>query len=145
VRSRRARRPGGPRRYDLAVALELARLRPWDYTLEVDGVDHSLTGVLVAVGNCPSYGGGLRICPAADPADGLLDVVVAPSLSRAALAGLRPRLRRGTHVTDPRVHSYRGREVKIRAKAIIAYADGERVGPLPLTVRCVPGAVRVLR
>jgi diacylglycerol kinase (ATP) len=137
--------PGGPRRYDLAIALELARLRPRRYALEVDGADHSFTGVLVAVGNCPSYGGGLRICPAADPADGLLDVVVAQTLGRVALTRLRPRLRRGTHVSDPRVHSYRGREIKIRANDIIAYADGERIGPLPVTVSCIPGALRLLR
>lgn len=144
-RANRMRWPRGPRRYDLAVALELARLRPRRYELEVDGVDRGLTGVLVAVGNCPSYGGGLRICPAADPADGLLDVVMAETLGRVALTRLKPRLRRGTHVGDPRVHSFRGREIKIATSDIIAYADGERIGPLPLTIRCIPGAVRVLR
>ena len=143
-RANRMRWPRGPRRYDLAIALEMTRLRPRRYALEVDGVDHSFAGVLVAVGNCPSYGGGLRICPAADPADGLLDVVVAGPLGRAALARLKPRLRRGTHITDPRVTSYRGREIKIGANDIIGYADGERIGPLPLTVSCVPGAVRLL-
>ena len=143
-RANRMRWPRGPRRYDLAIALEMTRLRPRRYALEIDGADHSFEGVLVAVGNCPSYGGGLRICPAADPADGLLDVVVAGPLGRAALARLKPRLRRGTHITDPRVTSYRGREIKIGANDIIAYADGERIGPLPLTVSCVPGAVRLL-
>jgi len=144
-RANRMRWPRGPRRYDLAIVLELARLRSRRYALELDGTDRSFTGVLAAVGNCPSYGGGLRICPGADPADGLLDVVVAGPLSRAALARLKPRLRRGTHVTDPRVTNYRAREIKIGANDIIAYADGERCGPLPLTIGCVPGAVRLLR
>ena len=144
-RANRMRWPRGPRRYDLAIALELARLRPRRYALELDGADHSFTGVLAAIGNCPSYGGGLRICPRADPADGLLDVVVAAPLSRAALTRLKPRLRRGTHIMDPRVTSYRAREIKIGANDIIAYADGERCGPLPLTIGCVPGAVRLLR
>jgi diacylglycerol kinase (ATP) len=143
-RANRMRWPRGPRRYDLAIVLELARVRSRRYGLEIDGVDHSFTGVLVAVGNCPSYGGGLRICPAADPADGLLDVVVAAPLGRAGLARLRPRLRRGTHVTDPRVTAYRARRVRIGASGIIAYADGERIGPLPLDVSCVPGAVQLL-
>jgi diacylglycerol kinase (ATP) len=144
-RANRLRWPRGPRRYDLAIVLELSRLRPRRYALELDGADHSFTGVLVAVGNCPSYGGGLRICPDADPADGLLDVVVAASLGRAALTRLKPRLRRGTHLADPRVTSYRAREIKIGAEDIIAYADGERIGPLPLTIGCAPGAVRLLR
>jgi diacylglycerol kinase (ATP) len=143
-RANRMRWPRGSRRYDLAIVLELARLRARHYELELDGVDRSFDGVLVAVGNCPSYGGGLRICPAADPADGLLDIVVAAPLGRAGLARLKPRLRRGTHVTDPRVTAYRARRVRIGASGIIGYADGERIGPLPLDVSCVPGAVQLL-
>ena len=143
-RANRMRWPRGPRRYDLAIALETARLRPRFYQLELDGADRSFAGVLVAVGNCPSYGGGLRICPDADPADGLLDVVTAAPLGRIALARLKPRLRRGTHVTDPLVTAFRARQVRINAEEIIGYADGERIGPLPLVVDCVPGAVRLL-
>lgn len=143
-RANRMRWPRGPRRYDLAIALEMARLRPRVYALELDGVDHGFEGVLVAIGNCESYGGGMRILPGADPADGLLDVVVAAPLGRLTLVRLKPRLRRGTHVTDARVTTYRAREVRIHADDIIGYADGERIGPLPLEVRCVPGAVRLL-
>ena len=139
------RRPRGPRRYDLAILLELARLRPRAYTLELDGVDHSFEGMLVAVGNCASYGGGMRILPGADPADGLLDVVTAAPFGRAGLARLKPRLRRGTHVTDPRVTVFRARRVRLRSEGIVAYADGERLGPLDLEVTCSPGAVRLLR
>jgi diacylglycerol kinase (ATP) len=143
-RANRMRRPRGPRRYDLAILLELARLRPRRYRLELDGVDRGFTGVLVAVGNCRSYGGGMLICPDADPADGLLDVVVGAALGRAALMRLKPRLRRGTHLSDPRVGSYRARQVRIEAPDIIGYADGERIGALPLVVSCAPGAVRLL-
>lgn len=143
-RANRMRWPRGPRRYDLAIALEMARLRPRVYALELDGADHGFEGVLVAIGNCESYGGGMRIVPGADPADGLLDVVIAAPLGRLSLARLKPRLRRGTHVTDPRVSTFRAREVRIHADGIIGYADGERIGPLPLEIRCVPGAVRLL-
>jgi diacylglycerol kinase (ATP) len=145
-RANRMRRPKGPRRYDLAIALETLRLRPRRYELELDRVSAAFDGVLVAVGNCPSYGGGLRICPDADPYDGLLDVVVAVApLGRVALSRLKPKVRRGTHLTDPRVTGYRARHVRVQAADIVGYADGERIGPLPLTVDCIPGAVRLLR
>ncbi|MBM2619877.1 YegS/Rv2252/BmrU family lipid kinase [Actinoplanes sp. LDG1-06] len=137
--------PRGPRRYDLAILLELARLKPRKYELELDGEDHSFEGMLVAVGNCASYGGGMRILPGADPTDGLLDVVIAAPFGRAALARLKPRLRRGTHITDPRVTVFRARNVRLRSGGIIAYADGERLGPLDLDLTCAPGAVRLLR
>lgn len=144
-RANRMRWPRGPRRYDLAIALETARLRPRFYQLELDGEDHSFAGTLVAIGNCPSYGGGLRICPAADPRDGLLDIVTAKPLGRVALARLKPRLRRGTHVTDPLVSAFRARQVRINAPDIIGYADGERIGPLPFVIDCISGALRLLR
>ncbi|WP_127503502.1 diacylglycerol/lipid kinase family protein [Actinoplanes solisilvae] len=137
--------PRGPRRYDLAILLELARLRPRKYALELDGEDYSFEGMLVAVGNCASYGGGMRILPDADPADGLLDVVVTEPFGRTALARLKPKLRRGTHVTDPRITVYRARHVRLSSDGIIAYADGERLGPLDLDLTCTPGAVRLLR
>jgi diacylglycerol kinase (ATP) len=144
-RANRMRWPRGPRRYDLAIALEMTRLRPRVYALEIDGTDRGFRGVLVAIGNCESYGGGLRILPGADPTDGLLDVLVAAPFGRVTLARLKPRLRRGTHVTDRRVTTYRARQVRIHADDIIGYADGERIGPLPLEISCVPGAVRLLR
>jgi diacylglycerol kinase (ATP) len=39
---------------------------------------------------------------------------------------------------------YRARTVSIAADGIIAYADGERVFPLPVTATCVPGALTLL-
>ncbi|XVU21722.1 diacylglycerol/lipid kinase family protein [Actinoplanes sp. CA-054009] len=144
-RANRMRWPRGPRRYDLAILLELARLRPRVYELEIDGTDHGFTGMLVAVGNCASYGGGMRILPGADPHDGLLDVVVAVPFGRLALARLKPRLNRGTHVHDRRVRTFRASHIRLRSPGIIGYADGERVGPLALDITCVPGAVRLLR
>ncbi|MDG4831130.1 diacylglycerol kinase family protein [Solwaraspora sp. WMMD1047] len=144
-RANRLRWPRGPRRYDLAILVELARLRPRHYTLTLDGIRHDLAAVLVAVGNCASYGGGMRICPAADPTDGLLDVVVGGPMTRRHLMRIKPRVYQGSHVTDPLVRSYRARTVELSADGIIGYADGERVGPLPLTITAVPAAVRLLR
>ncbi len=88
-RVNRLRWPPGPRRYDLAIALELARLRPRAVRITVDGVaaEHDVT--LVAVGNTGWYGGGLRICPGADPADGLLDLTVVGPVSRLELVRTR--------------------------------------------------------
>ena len=81
-RANRMRFPRGRRRYDVATVAELVRLRPRAYTMRLDGEVHEFDAVLVAIGNTASYGGGHRICPAADPTDGLLDVVVAGPMSR---------------------------------------------------------------
>jgi diacylglycerol kinase (ATP) len=42
------------------------------------------------------------------------------------------------------VEVLRGREVTLEADGIVAYADGERFAPLPITVEVVPGALTVL-
>ncbi|MEH1029624.1 diacylglycerol kinase [Micromonospora profundi] len=144
-RANRMRWPRGPRRYDLAILVELARLRPRRYTLRLDGVPHELDAVLVAVGNCPTYGGGMRICPDADPTDGLLDVVVAGRADRRTLIRVKPRIYQGTHVSHPLVTTYRARTVEVAAEGIVGYADGERSLALPVTISAVPGAVRLLR
>ncbi|WP_091556809.1 diacylglycerol kinase [Micromonospora pattaloongensis] len=143
-RANRMRWPRGPRRYDLAILIELARLRPRRYTLRLDGREEQLDAVLVAVGNGASYGGGMRICPDADPTDGLLDVVVAGPVGRTTLARIKPRVYQGTHVTHPMVRSFRARTVELDAEEITVYVDGERAMPLPVTVTAVPHAVRLL-
>jgi len=143
-RANRMRWPRGPRRYDLAILAELARLAPHPFTLELDGERWSGPAVLVAIGNSPSYGGGMRMCPAADPADGLLDVTIVGPVSRTTLIRVKPRLYLGTHVDHPLVTTLRAREVTMSAPGVGAYADGEALGPLPVSTVCVPGALRIL-
>ncbi|GAA4448908.1 diacylglycerol kinase family protein [Phytohabitans houttuyneae] len=142
-RANRMRWPRGPRRYDLAIFVELLRLKARRYTLRLDGEEQVRRAVLLAVGNCASYGGGIRIVPSAVPTDGLLDVVLG-DVSRATLVRLKGKTYKGTHVEHPQVHTYRARTVEIEAEGITTYADGERAFPLPVTITAVPGAVRLL-
>ncbi|TMM31728.1 MAG: sphingosine kinase [Actinobacteria bacterium] len=138
------RYPRGPRRYDVAIFNELLRLRPRTYQLGLDGAGTSVDAVLVAIANTACYGGGFRIAPDADPTDGLLDIVVGGRFTRAGLVRILPRVRRGTHIGHVLVTAHRARTVTVDAPGITAYADGERIGPLPLTATCVPGALTLL-
>ena len=101
--------------------------------------------MLVAVGNGPSFGGGLRITEGAVLDDGLLDVVIIKPMSKLGLVRTYPKLFKGTHTTHPAYEHHRVRTVTRRgARASSSYADGERFGALPLTVECAPGALTVL-
>jgi diacylglycerol kinase (ATP) len=87
----------------------------------------------------------MHIAPAADVADGLLDVVVLPAGSPLAMVRRLPRVYAGTHVDLPGVTVLRGREVRVMAEGeVVAYGDGERLGALPRTATVAPGALRVL-
>ncbi len=99
--------------------------------------------MLVAVGNGPSYGGGLQICAGARPDDGWLDVVVIGPMSRAGLLRTFPLLPSGRHTTHPAYSHHRARRVSVAAPEVVAYGDGERLGPLPLTVEVERAALCV--
>lgn len=147
-RANRMTRLSGTPRYIVAVLLEVARLHARRYRVTIDRDTRHLDAVLVTVGNTASIGGGMRLAPDARVDDGLLDVLVATPLSRVQLLRLFPRVFRGTHVTDDHVTIVRGRVITIdvddREPAPVTYADGERFGPLPVTLEVVPGALRVL-
>jgi diacylglycerol kinase (ATP) len=135
--------PRGNMRYNLAILAELRSFRPLEFTLTLDGRTIEREAMLVAVGNGPSFGGGLRICEGASMDDGLLDVVVINPVSKAKLLRVFPQVYRGTHVTIPEFERHRVRQVTLSSPGIVAYGDGERLGPLPLTATIRPGALRV--
>lgn len=140
--------PRGRTRYHVALVRELASFRPISYVLSVDDTRLECEAMLVAVGNLSSYGGGMRICPDARAGDGLLDVTVVTSISRVKLVRLFPSVYPGRHVRRTEVLTLRGRSVSVSAVSagpgVVAYADGERVGPLPVSVSVEPGVLSVL-
>jgi diacylglycerol kinase (ATP) len=143
-RMNRMRWPRGRTRYHVAILRELASFRPIPFVLEMDGVRRELEGMLVAVGNGSTYGGGMRICPAATLSDGLLDVTVVTTISRVKLARLFPFVYSGRHVLRPEVLTFRGESVTASAADVAGYADGECVAPLPLTCSAVRGALQIV-
>ncbi|HEX2894406.1 MAG TPA: diacylglycerol kinase [Marmoricola sp.] len=136
--------PRGQMRYNLATIAELRTFRPIPYVVELDGEEQRFEAMMVAVGNGPSFGGGLRITEGALLDDGLLDVVVIRPMSKTSLVRTYPKLFKGTHVLHPDYRHHAARSLTIAAPGVVAYADGERIGPLPLTVEVVPHALRVL-
>jgi diacylglycerol kinase (ATP) len=144
-RANRMRRPAGPRRYDVAIGLEMLRLRPRRIRLALDdGAEQELAVTLVAIGNAPRYGGGKLMTPDAKMDDGIFDVTVVGPVSRLTLARLAPTLPRAGHIGHPAVTRYRAKEVWLAGEDVVAYADGERVAALPIRTRCVPAALPVL-
>ncbi|GAA1817807.1 diacylglycerol/lipid kinase family protein [Agromyces neolithicus] len=142
-RANRMSRPRGSSRYTIAMLRELATFRPRRYTLTVDGRRREQRAMLVSVANNSSLGGGMRIVPQADLADGLLDVFIVHPLSRAGLIAVFPKVFAGTHVDHPAVEFLTGRHIVIEADDAVAYADGERIGSLPIEIEVVPGALSV--
>lgn len=144
-RTNRLRWPRGRARYYLALIIEVLRLRATRFALSIDGVTAPVAdGTLIAVGNTRSYGGGMPVCPDADPHDGLLDITHIGPVGRLRLIRLFPRLLAGTHVRLREVTTMRGAEVEVSAPALVVYADGERIGTGSARISVLPGALSIL-
>ncbi|RFU87064.1 diacylglycerol kinase [Streptomyces triticagri] len=144
-RGNRMRWPRGRFKYDLAILAELATFKPTPFRIALDdGPVRDIDATLIAVGNGTSYGGGMRICADAEMDDGLFDITVVGDCSRTTLLKVFPKVYKGTHLSHPKVTVHRAAKISLEAAATTGYADGEPLGPLPLTAECVPGAVGVL-
>jgi diacylglycerol kinase (ATP) len=131
--------PKGPQRYNVAIAMELPRFQPLRYEIELDTEKISTEAMLIAIGNGRSYGGGMYVCPQAQLNDGLFDVMILEPVSKVEFLKVFPKVYSGSHISHPKVKMMRSSKVKLTAKAI-AYADGERIGPAPISAECIRGA-----
>ena len=136
---------GGSLSYLFATVAAVSRFRPLRIVVEADGERRAFDAAwLVVAGNLPYFGGGMKICPAASPEDGLLDVCVVHGLSGWGLLRNFPHIYRGTHIGLPQVAVFRARRLRIRAdRGLTAQTDGE---PFPYRgeeISLAPLALRV--
>jgi diacylglycerol kinase (ATP) len=126
------------------MAAELRTFRAQPFVLDLDGERVETEAMLVAIANGPSYGGGMRVCPDAQLDDGLFDVMVLRPVSKLTFVRIFPQVYSGRHVRHPAVTIHRARHVSVSAPGATAYADGERLGLLPISCHAVSGAVQML-
>jgi diacylglycerol kinase (ATP) len=131
--------PKGPMKYNLAIAMELPRFKPLSYTIELDTQLLQVEAILIAVANGKSYGGGMLVCPDASMSDGLFDVMILHPVRKVEFIIVFPKVFKGSHKGHPQVRFYRSARVSI-SSAAVAYADGERIGGLPVRAECMAGA-----
>jgi YegS/Rv2252/BmrU family lipid kinase len=123
----------------------LAAWKPARFTVEVDGARTEFTGWSVAAANSGFYGGGMRLAPHARLDDGALDVILVSDCSKLRCALTLPKVFRGAHIHEPNVTELRGAEVRVSAdRPFTVYADGDPIGKLPIVMRAVPAALKVL-
>lgn len=134
-------------RYEAAIVLTLAN--PHHRTFEVafdDDEPFELSTLIFAIANHQHFGGGIRIAPDANVFDGKLTTVWAEPLARMRFYRLLTKALRGRHTSEREVHVRDVQRVKLRStEHVDAFADGEKIGALPIEVEVCPGLLRVLR
>jgi diacylglycerol kinase (ATP) len=135
---------GGKLSYAWSTLAVFARWRNAQVTVSVDGEQRSGAMYDVIVANGRYLGGGMKICPDAEPADGLFDVLLIGDISKRDLVMTLPKIYRGTHLPHPRAELLRGARVSIDAPiALPVQLDGEQPGTTPATFDVVPSALRL--
>jgi len=142
-----ARRLGPKNLFLLKTVTTLAAYRFQKVRIEVDdAVDRTLDIALVAIANGGWFGGGMKVAPGADLADGRFDIVVVRGDTKVQLIGNLSRIYDGTHVAHRAVEVLRGARVTltpldVAARPVFIEADGESAGRLPATFSILPAAV----
>ena len=133
--SRWLRAHGG---YVFALVQVLGSFRPphMKVEAEVDGQWQTIAdepGMLVAAGNGPQYGDGMRLTHMADMNDGLLDICFVRDLSKVRLLRLFHVVYKGGHIGMKEVEYVRATRVSIMTDPITeVFADGEPVCHTPV-------------
>jgi YegS/Rv2252/BmrU family lipid kinase len=139
---------GGRAAFFLGSARAMLSYRNAPVHVRVDGETFVQGPVFnVAVANGKYFGGGMMIAPAADPGDGLLDVVCLGDMTRREALSLSSKIYKGSHLGVPKVTSRRGARVEAEATRaacdVLIDMDGETPGKLPLSIRVVPGWIEL--
>jgi YegS/Rv2252/BmrU family lipid kinase len=135
---------GGRVSFFLGTLRGLARYRNVEVAIRVDGeLLHEGPLLVGAAANGCFFGGGMRIAPRARLADGLLDAVVVPGVSKVRALSQIPSIYRGTHLELPEVRFRQGRCVEFLAAGDTAWIeiDGEPLGTLRARFEVIPGAI----
>jgi YegS/Rv2252/BmrU family lipid kinase len=89
-------------------------------------------------------GGGMMMCPEAEPDDGLFDVMLIGDVTKRDLAFVLPKTYKGKHLPHPRLELLRGRAVTVDAdEPLPIELDGEQPGTTPARFEVVPRALRL--
>ncbi len=104
--------------------------------------NHEVTGYSVGICNSKAYGGGMYAAPQAELDDGLLDVILSATTSKAFfLFRTLPRVFKGTHLDDPFFHLSQGRDDRGALRPPVHHVRGRRPARRPARHRAGAAAV----
>jgi len=89
-------------------------------------------------------GGGMKMCPEAEPDDGLFDILLIGDVTKRDLAFVLPKTYKGKHLPHPRLELLRGSVVTVESdEPLPIELDGEQPGTTPARFEIVPRALRL--
>ena len=99
----------------------------------------------LAVANARYFGGGMKVAPDAQMADGRFDVVVLGDLGITELMARMPDIYKGAHLDHPKIEVFSATNVYAEPASpedkVLIDMDGEAAGRLPATLKILPDQI----
>jgi len=112
--------------------------------VSVDGESRSGKMIDAVVCNGRYLGGGMMMCPEAEPDDGVFDVLLIGDVTKRDLMLVLPKTYKGKHLPHPRLELLRGKVVTVKsAEPLPIELDGEQPGTTPARFEVLPRALRL--
>ena len=137
----------GKMAYSLAAVTSLLFKMNQSFSLKCDNeLIFDGKGLLVAVANGHTYGGGFKCAPEARVDDGIMDICLAKKISRLKASGLMSLYKKGEHLKNPKFKDVivykRAKSVEIASPKPVAYQiDGETYRKNGLKIKIIPLAI----
>lgn len=135
---------GGKISYYWATLAVFARWQTGEMRVSVDDEIRGGRMIDVVVANGRYLGGGMMMCPEAEPDDGQYDVLLVGDVTKRDLLFVLPKTYKGKHLPHPRLELLRGRVVTVDAdEPLPIELDGEQPGTTPARFEVVPRALQL--
>ncbi|MBR0190045.1 MAG: YegS/Rv2252/BmrU family lipid kinase, partial [Clostridia bacterium] len=133
--------------YTLCLIRSLFKFDYIDFDVEISGgKKENYRSIIAAVANGHRYGGGIEICPPANPADGKLDFVAMREMKKLKLIGAFMKLKKGKVLSLPQAVHFNATEIKITPKGdYTVNVDGQLYDNIPFEVKIMSNVLRMYR
>ena len=133
--------------YTLCLIKSLFKFDYIGFDAETDGgKKENYRSIIAAVANGHRYGGGIEICPPANPFDGKLDFVAMKEMKKLKLIGAFSKLKKGKVLSLPQAVHFNGTEIKITPKGdYTVNVDGQLYDNIPFEIKIVSNVLRMYR
>ncbi len=117
-----------------------------DFIADLDGEQTKHRSFIACIANGSVYGGGIPICPVADPTDNKLNFVAVSSMAKLKIIGAFLKLKRGKILTMKQATHCTCECVKIQTdKPCTVNVDGELYENIPFEVKVVSNTLKMYR
>ena len=135
---------GGKVSYYWATLAVFVGWQTGEMRVTVDGESRNGKMIDAVVCNGRYLGGGMMMCPEAEPDDGVFDVLLIGDVTKRDLLLVLPKTYKGKHLPHPRLELLRGKVVTVEsAEPLPIELDGEQPGTTPARFEVLPRALRL--